>query len=278
MKTVLVCPGERTEVPLLSVEAPLAIASALGHGVVEYWMSHLACAGVKQVVLLANDRPDEVRKVVGNGSRWGLAAKVMEESRELTSDHAAEEYGAPALVMDHFPGFPAYPLFASYQQWFGVLELWMPRAETPDRVGVRQVCPGIWVGLRGHISREARLRAPCWLGDHVYVGPGAVIGPGAILENGAFIEPKAEIKSSVIGPATFVGQYVRITNSLAWGGTLVNWQSGLETKVTDTFLLCSLHPQRPSAKVASLLQRVTEWLDRWKQEPQFEPQPVLVKK
>src|SRR5580658_3095389 len=110
MKTVLICPGERPEVPLLSVEAPLALAPAMGLGVVEYWMSHLACAGVKEVVLLANDRPDEVRKVVGDGSRWGLAAVVMAEPLEPTPEQAAEKYGAPASVMDHFPGFPGFPL------------------------------------------------------------------------------------------------------------------------------------------------------------------------
>jgi NDP-sugar pyrophosphorylase family protein len=278
MKTILICPGERAEVPLLAVEAPLAVAPALGYGVVEYWMSHLACAGVKEVVLLANDRPDQVRKAVGDGSRWGLAAKVMAESLELTPESAAEKYGAPASVMDHFPGFPADPLFASYQQWFDALATWMPRAGTPDRVGVRELRPGIWVGLHGHISPEARLCAPCWLGDHVYVGPGAVIGPGAVLENGAFIEPAAEIKGSVIGPATFVGQYVQISNSLAWGNTLVNWQTGLENKVSDAFLLCSLHPRRQGAKAALWLGRMAEWLAKWKDDQPLAPAPILLKK
>jgi NDP-sugar pyrophosphorylase family protein len=276
MKTILICPAERAEVPLLSVEVPLAVAPALGHGLVEYWMSHLACAGVKQVVLLANDRPDEVRKVVGNGSRWGVAAEVMAESQELAPEQAAEKYGAEALVMDHFPGLPDHPLFASYDQWFQALETWMPHAGTPDRVGVRELRPGIWAGLHGHISHEARLCAPCWLGDHVYVGPGAVIGPGAIVENGAFIEPKAEIHRSVVGPATFVGQYVQLTHSLAWGSTLVNWHTGLASKVSDAFLMCSLHPQRPGAQGFPWLDRVAEWLAGWRENPALESHPFLV--
>jgi NDP-sugar pyrophosphorylase family protein len=278
MKAVLICPGEASEVPLLSVEAPLAVAPALGYGVVEYWMSHLACAGVKQIVLLANDRPEEVRKVVGDGTRWGVAAEVREESLELTPEHAAEKYGAPATLMDHFPGFPSYPLFASYQHWFAALEIWMPHAETADRVGVQEVHPGIWVGLHSQISREARLCAPCWVGDHVYVGPGAVIGPGAIVENGAFIEPKAEIKCSVIEPATFVGQYVQISNSVAFGGTVVNWQTGLENKISDAFLLCSLRPPRLAAKTIPWRHRLGEWVARWREDQSLTPQPVLLKK
>jgi NDP-sugar pyrophosphorylase family protein len=246
--------------------------------VVEYWMSHLACAGMKQVVLLANDRPDEVRKFVGDGARWGIVAEVIAEPRELTLEHAAEKYGAPASLMDHFPGLPDHPLFASYERWFAALGTWMPHAGTPDRVGVRELRPGIWVGLHGQISREARLCAPCWLGDHVYVAPGALIGPGTVLENGAFIEPMAEIKGSVIGPATFVGQYVQIKNSLAWGNTLVNWQTGLENKVTDAFLLCSLRPQSQSVKPVHWLGRAAEWLARWKEDQPLAPQPILLKK
>jgi NDP-sugar pyrophosphorylase family protein len=278
MKSVLICPAERPEVPLLAGEAPLALAPALGHAVVEYWMSHLACAGVKQVILLAHEKPDEVRNVVGHGSRWGVAAEVIAEPTELTPEQAAEKYGAEASLMDHLPGLPDHPLFASYEYWFRALEAWIPRARTPDRVGARELRPGIWAGLRGHISRDANLCAPCWLGDHVYVGPGAFVGPGAVLENGAFVEPNAEIRSSVIGPDTFVGQFVNIENSLVWGGEVVNWHTGLESKVSDDFLLCSLRPRRAGPKPVPLLDRVSEWLARWKEEQPLEPQPVLVKK
>jgi hypothetical protein len=278
MKSVLICPAQRAEVAFLSEAAPLAVVPALGRSVVEYWMSHLACAGVKQVVLLANDRPEEVRRVVGNGSRWGVAAEVVAELGEMTPENAAEKYGAPAAMMDHLPGLPEHPLFASYEQWFKALETWMPRARTPDRVGVRELSPEVWVGLHSHVSREARLCAPCWVGDHVYVGPRAVIGPGTVLENGAFIESKSEIKNSVVGPATFVGQYLQLNHSLAWGSTLVHWQTGLESKVTDAFLLCSLHSRRRDAKIVPLLDRVAEWLARWNAEQPLEPPTILSKK
>jgi len=278
MKSILICPDERPEVPLLAGETPLAMAPALGYGVLEYWMSHVACAGAKEVVLLAKDRPEVVRKAVGNGARWGLSVEVIAEPRELTPTDAAEKYGAPASLMDHFPGLPDYPLFASYERWFKALAVWMARARTPDRVGVRELRPGIWVGLHCRISRQARLDAPCWLGDHVYVGPGAVIGPDTILEKSSFIEPEAEIKNSIIGPATFVGRYMRISNSLAWGSTLVDWQTGLESTLSDAFMLCALHPRPSRAKAIPWLDRVAEWLALWKEDQPIEPQPILVKK
>jgi NDP-sugar pyrophosphorylase family protein len=279
MKYVLICPAAKPEVPLLAEEAPMAMAPAMGYSVMEYWMSHLACAGFKEVVLLAHDRPDAVRKAVGNGSRWGLVAQIIEESRELDPEQATEAYGAQASVMDHFPGLPEFPLFASYEHWFKALEAWLPRAMTPHRVGMRELRPGVWTGLHGHISSTAQLCAPCWVGDHVYIGPGAVIGPGTIVEDGAFIEPKSEIRNSVVGPATFVGQYLQLGNSLAWGSTLVNWQTGLETKVSDAFLLCSLRPQPRGSKANPLLERVVDWLAGWYQEePALQSQPILIKK
>ncbi len=266
MNAILICPGERPDVCLLADEAPLAATPALGHGVLEYWMSYLAGTGVKEIGVLANERTDEIRKVIGNGSRWGVAAEVFPESRELTADQAAKKYGAASTLVDHFPGLPECPLFASYEGWFKALETWMPRANTPDRVGARESRPGIWVGLRAHISRSARLCAPCWIGDHVYVGPGAVIGPGTVLENGAFIEREAEIRNSVVGTATFVGRYVQIANSLAWGNTLVNWQTGLGQIVEDAFLLCSVRLRLPSAKTIPLFDRVAGWLAPSKQQ------------
>jgi NDP-sugar pyrophosphorylase family protein len=278
MKYILISPAEQPEIPLLSRGTPLVLAPALGLSVVEYWMSYLACAGVRQVVLLAHERQNEVLKAVGDGSRWGLAVELMAESKELAPEYAAEKYGATASLMDHLPGLPEHPLFASYEQWYRGLEAWIPRSTTPDRVGVREVKPGVWVGLHGHISDDARLCAPSWVGDHVYVGAGAVIGPGAILENGAFIEPKAEIQNSVIGPSTFVGQYLQVTNSLAWGSSLVNWQTGLENKVSDAFLLCSLRLQPAHARNLHWLNRVSEWLARWNEDQPLEPGPILVKK
>ena len=230
----------------------------LGQGLLEYWLTFLACARVKDVLVLAQDRIDQVEALVGAGVRWGLNVEVAATSRELTAEEALAKYGPEwtANVLDHFPELPDNPLFTSYRDWFAALQAWMPRARTPDRAGVREVQPGVWIGLHGNVSQQAELRAPCWLGDHVYVGPGAVIGPGSILESGAFVEPDAEVGESLVGPDTFIGRYVQIKDSLAWGDTLINWKTSLEVKVPDAFLLCSLRKPHPG-------QRSVRWLDRF---------------
>jgi NDP-sugar pyrophosphorylase family protein len=127
----------------------------------------------------------------------------------------------------------------------------------PDRVGLRQLAPGIWAGLHDRVSPSAQLKAPCWLGRGVSVGKGAIIGPGVIIEDGSLIEPETEIVNSYIGPDTLVGQGGVIKDSIAWANALVNWKSGSVVEIRDAFILCGLRRARTSAG-PSWIERVTE--------------------
>jgi NDP-sugar pyrophosphorylase family protein len=260
MKALLICPSPRPAVRLLAETMPLVNVPALGQGLVEYWLGHLAGAGFKEVLVLAQDRPEAVRAVAGDGRRWGLKVEVRAEARESTVAEALRKYAAdwpsPAAqdgseVMDHFPGLTRYPLFASYSGWFEALCLWMARAKGPERVGPREVRDGIWMDLRARISPEAELHEPCWLGKNVFVGARAIIGPRTILEEGAFIEPGAVIFRSIVGPHTFIGKDTEVRQSIAWGDQLINWNTESVTRVPDAFVMCSLRPTRDRSKAAS---------------------------
>jgi NDP-sugar pyrophosphorylase family protein len=249
----------------------------LGQSVLEYWLTELACSGINQVLILADDRPEQISAMAGTGARWGLAAKVVAESSELSPAQALLKYEQeldPAtaqngiVVLDHFPGLSQLPLYQSYSRWFSALHHWMPRAKTPDRIGVREARPGVWTGLHCHISPEAQLHAPCWIGKNAFIGKEAVVGPGTIIEDGAFIEPKAAVTASYVGPDTFVGQYAAISNSIALGNRLINWQTGASTSVADTFLLCAL--RRPQWSHANgWLGRMADLYSRNKEEAQM---------
>lgn len=275
-KALLICPSTRAAVPELSQTAPLAATPLLGESLVEYWLSHLALAGVKEVRILADDRPGQISKVAGDGARWGLKVEVTPELRELTPAQAQIKYASelPATgqnliaVLDHFPGAEKWPLFTSHAGLFSALVQWMPKAKTLDRVGVREVQPGIWLGLHAQISSEAQLRAPCWIGQHVYVGALATVGPNAIIEDRSIVEAGAEINSSVIAPDTFVGRLAALQKSFAWGSTLVNWETDSVIQVPDAFLLCGLK-RTPNAKSSEkLLHRLFDLLFS-------EPQPQV---
>src|SRR6266446_91467 len=124
---------------------------------------------------------------------------------------------------------------------------WMLLLPTSNRIGLREAEPGVWVGLRAHVSPTARLRPPCWLGANVHVGPGANIGPCAIVEDGVFVEEGSEISYTAIAPDTFVGKLTHLEHSLALGQTLIDWRDGSRLEVPDPFLLCSLREPRTAA-------------------------------
>jgi NDP-sugar pyrophosphorylase family protein len=255
MTTLLICPSARPSVASLSRNVPLANVSLLGQSLLEYWLSALALRGVRKSIVLAHDQPDLVADVVGTGQRWGIEASVVSESRELTPAEALLKYGSQLdpiprpdaiAVLDHFPGRPEFPLFTSYAAAFQALRAWLPWAVTVDRVGFNESQIGVWVGCHSHVSPQARLTPPCWIGQHAFIGAGATVGPGAMVEDGSFVEPGAEVVESWIGSDTFVGQFARIYGSLAWGNLLINWQTNSAIDIADPFLLCALRRPRQS--------------------------------
>jgi NDP-sugar pyrophosphorylase family protein len=250
MKALLICPADRPAVAHLAENTPLALAPLLGRSVLEYWIEALAARGARHVLVLAADRPNQIRTTLGDGTKWGIKVDVLPQSRELTVTEARTKFrpaNAPdwlseddVVLLDYLPGRPDLPLFESYSGWLSALQAWMPRAVTPARIGAREIHPGVWVGLHAQIAATAQLHPPCWIGEHALVGPDAVIGPGAILDDRVVVERGARVVQSAIGPETFVGEMTLVLHSLAQGNTLINWQTGSVLRVPDAFLLCSL--------------------------------------
>ena len=289
MNALLICPAERPGVAQLAEAAPLVVAPLLGRTLIEYWIESLVARGAKHIVVLAADRPNDVRKVVGNGTRWGVQLDLIAQPRELSVEEAHQKFcrgaGSPVrqaqgpepveglrpcpdpaqqdcapavdlVVLDHLPGLPDHPLFESYAGWFEALQSFLPRAVTPDRIGAHQVQPGAWVGLHAQISPTAQLRAPCWIGERAVICDGATVGPHAIIEDRAVIEQGALVARSAIGPETFVGQHICVQHSLASGSTLLDWQNGSCLQVPDAFFLCSLNQRDFAATTPGLTSRM----------------------
>lgn len=270
MKALLICPARRAELEALAESEPLSNLMILGKSFLEYWLEFLGAHGADEVSILAADRADRVRALVGDGARWGLRAEVLGEFRELTPNQARARYGvapagwlpapADAIVMDHLPGQPELRLLDSYAAWVSAHQSWMSAAATPDRVGLHQVSPGVWTGLHSRISPQSELRGPCWIGDEVCVGAGARIGPNAFVENNAVIDRGAEVSGSVVGPGTYVGEFTELHDSIAWGSTLIHWKLNSAIKVHDSFLLSSLVPAAPAARPVPTWTRLATYL------------------
>jgi hypothetical protein len=259
MNVLLLCPDKREGVSLLSSSAPLVNVCILGKSLIQYWVEHAISLGATRLLILAADRPEQVRAGIGDGRRWGVEVEVIPVLGELTELEARAKYctdgnatwlPAPndVILMDHLPGPAQQPMCASYAAWFKTLQAWLPQAVTPDRIGRRELIPGVWVGLRVRVSPSARLLAPCWLGENVTVGPCAVVGPLAILEDKVFIEAAAEISNSVVGAETLVGECTELKDSMAFGSTLINWKTNSSVHVSDPLLLCALNRHNLSVR------------------------------
>jgi hypothetical protein len=251
MKALLICPAERPDVSALAEAAPLVNLHILGNPFIFYWIEQMANCGAKEIKILAADRPEEVRALVGDGARWGLRVEVIPESHELTCKQAREKYFVEDIaselsqspnvtLMDHLPGFPNHKIFASYADYLSALRLWLSQKAGSTQIGMREIKPGIWIGLRTQISSGAVLRAPCWIGENVLVKPDAEIGPMAIVENCCVIETAASVSESWIARQTFVGNLTQVEYSLAAGNLLVNCPNNSVVAVTDTFLLSGI--------------------------------------
>jgi hypothetical protein len=160
--------------------------------------------------------------------------------------------------MDSLPAATGRPLFASYADFFAAITGWLPQAASaPDRLGVRTVKPDVWIGFHSRVSPDAELRAPCWIGENVLVGPRSVVGPGAVVENGAVVAADAEVTESIVGCQTYVGEFTEVKHSLAQGRALINWQTGSCTHVPDAFLLSPLGDRAATAGTGRWLGRAT---------------------
>ncbi len=240
MKAVVICPDRRAEVAFLARKTPLALVPVLGPSVLAHWLTALADEGVKEVTVLASDRPDQVRAAIGRGERWGLKIEVRAEPVEISVGEAQKQFPIGKIILaDRLPALPDAPLFESYGGFFAALKLWLPLAGT-HRVGVREVAPGIWAGLRCKVDPEAKLSAPCWLGENVWVRGGARVGPDAFIEDAAMVDSDAEISAGWIGPRTYVGALTQVQNSFAWADGLLNHVTGSFAEIVDAFLLGDL--------------------------------------
>lgn len=227
MKTKIICPALRPGVAGLARRAPLATLPMFGSSPLGIHLSALYSGGVRDVEILAADRPEFIRDYVGSGEAWGLRVMVTPVADEVRVSGASLLDAADA---------PCAGAFQNYRSWFEALRSAFPEASS-QRAGMRELSPGVCVHSRAEVAPDAKLVAPCWIGENARIGAECLVGPGAYVEDGCVIENGANIEESWVGPGTHVGPYVDILDSLAWGRWLCKWTTGTTTIVHDAFLL-----------------------------------------
>ncbi|MFZ4763799.1 MAG: sugar transferase, partial [Roseimicrobium sp.] len=252
MKATLICPSDRSAVAFFARRRPLALAPLLGRSALDRAMSELAQRGVKQVRVLAADRPEQVRAALRHGRAWGIEAQVVPVPREMHPEEVADT--DLVVSLDHWPSLPHMALWESAEQWFALLIKRMGDAGH-DTVGMREIQPGVWISTKARISSSARLLPPCWIGHHANIASGTTIGPSSVIEKNAYVDAGAEVVESFVGPSTYIGNLVEVRSSLAWGNGLLNWRTNSFTEVRDSFLMADLSQRARRQGVGHLVSR-----------------------
>ncbi|MEI6175613.1 MAG: NDP-sugar synthase [Verrucomicrobiota bacterium] len=256
-RVILICPDQRPTLESLTGGVPLALAIYLGKPLIEHAFDGLARSGVTDVLLLASDRPSDVRAYVGDGTAWGVQVRISPESSELSPAEAADRHASfepdAILTLECLPQAPDVPVIKDAESWHNSRTTLLPMLAA-SQIGSREISPGIWRGLKARVNSSAILHAPCWIGPNTLVGPQAILGPHAYVESDSVIDEHATVENSTVGPRTYLGSMTHLGDSVAAGPVLVNWRNGSLTRLTDAFLLSRLDP--PQEALSSPIGRV----------------------
>jgi NDP-sugar pyrophosphorylase family protein len=116
MQCVVLAGGLGTRMRHWSAEGPKALIPVLGRPFAERQMEWLATQGVKDVVYSIGYRGEMLRAALGDGSRWGVAVRYVDEGTQLRGTA-----GALRLALDHHVLDPAF--FVLYGDSYLTVEL-----------------------------------------------------------------------------------------------------------------------------------------------------------
>lgn len=247
MNAILICPDHREAAGFARRMSPLVLMPIMGRELLYLWLEKVAADGVGQVTILAADRPDQIRRAIGNGGRWGIKITVIPVAAEPTVEEARALYATDAdtrvLMINTLPNLPHLPLWESTEGLFDVLMKKFTHVDPGALLTMRRITRDVYVSTRASIAPSATIEGPAWIGPQVIIGPGAHIMPGTIIEDAAYIDSQATVRGSWIGPKTYVGAMTEVAHSFAWGSGLENWRLASFIEVTDDFLLAGLKQQ-----------------------------------
>ena len=255
MKTILICPEHRHASSAFHTMLPLALMPVLGRTLIELHLLDLAANGVKKVLILAADRPEMIRRAVGNGAAWGLEIELIPTRMEMTLEDAVVHYGGQrrctVRIIDTLPDGTA--LWTSTAETFNIIASQLDRQNMAGSLTMREVKPQVWVSTKARVADGVVVNGPVWIGPHATVRKGAKIGPRTVIEAHAFVDELATIRESWIGPATYLGAATDVNQALVWGRTITHWEDGSQFEPNDSMMLADLSTKKP---------KQTSWIER----------------
>jgi hypothetical protein len=119
----------------------------------------------------------------------------------------------------------------------------LSRASQLEPIG-EELRPGIWCGAAAHVSHEARLVSPAFVGANSVIRKGALITRASNIERDCEVDVGTAVEDSTLLPNTLAGPGLELISAIVEGASLHDLRRLTHIDVEDSKLLGSLSPAR----------------------------------
>ncbi len=279
--TLLVIPAASPEPALepLLRRRPMPLLPVLGKALAEYQLELANSLGFRRVVLLADDRPEQVRDFLRGGHAWGVEAEVVAVPRGLSL--AAQLARLPVATGEVYllaPDALVAPVEAERgnrslpeTDWEDAcgwvlrlegatgrpsqriaerrllhparyLDLQLALLEAPDGFVLPgfEVVPGVRISRGSRFSLAAVEQAPVLVGAEARVSDRARLGPAVAVGPRCLIDDDCTLVRCVVLPRTYVGRLLAGDRLILDGQLVIDVASGAVAAIDDDLLLADL--------------------------------------
>lgn len=104
--------------------------------------------------------------------------------------------------------------------------------------------PGIWCGSGAHVSHEARLVSPAFIGTNSVIRKGALITRASNIERDCEVDVGTAVEDSTLLPNTLAGPGLELVTAIVDGASLYDLRRLTHINVEDNKILGSLFPAK----------------------------------
>jgi NDP-sugar pyrophosphorylase family protein len=111
--------------------------------------------------------------------------------------------------------------------------------------------PGVWVGERAYVHRNARILAPAFIGAGAKIRAAALVTRNSIVEHHAEIDCGTVVENSTVLPFTYVGAGLDVMHSVVGFRRISHLPRNVEIEISDPKLLGAASPNPLSRTLGS---------------------------
>lgn len=209
---------------------PFALWTVGEQSLLYHWLDAAVDRGIRRVILLVADRPDEVRKTMEAAKLWPLQWEVKPVARIDPKLSDAIIDSLPGGIQDELEkptdGWSLIQYWAQLErQWLDIF------TKETESYGISAA-----VGKQCEIADTAKLNPPFWIGDFVSIGPNCSIGPHVVIEDGCMLEGGNMLSNAHMGNHTYLGPETDLNSAMMFRNQLINLKYRARVDNLESFL------------------------------------------